>query len=115
MLIQELDTPAVVVDIDVLEGNLSRMASYCRVQGLNLRPHTKTHKIPELAVASIEDCALSVIVTVVSTGSSGRAIIDGGSKTFSSGRYLAGDGRGFGLVREARMQRSKPYLRSTEF
>jgi D-serine deaminase-like pyridoxal phosphate-dependent protein len=53
-----------------------------------------------IGVASIEDCALSVIVTVVSTSLLGRAIVDGGSKTFSSDRYLAGDGRGFGLVKE---------------
>jgi D-serine deaminase-like pyridoxal phosphate-dependent protein len=53
-----------------------------------------------LGVAAVEDCALAVAVTVVSTGVAGRAIIDGGSKTFSSDRYLAGDGRGFGLVKE---------------
>ena len=46
----------------------------------------------------LKDCALSVIVTVVSTAVSGRAIVDGGSKTFSSDRFAAGDGRGYGLV-----------------
>jgi D-serine deaminase-like pyridoxal phosphate-dependent protein len=53
-----------------------------------------------VGVAGVEDCALSVITTVVSTSVSGRAIIDGGSKTFSSDRYLASDGRGFGMVKE---------------
>lgn len=53
-----------------------------------------------LGVARLEDCALSVLVTVVSTSVSGRAIVDGGSKTFSNDQYRAGDGRGFGLVRE---------------
>ncbi len=53
-----------------------------------------------LGVARPEDCALSVLVTVVSTSVSGRAIVDGGSKTFSQDRYRAGDGRGFGLVKE---------------
>ena len=53
-----------------------------------------------IGVAGIEDCALSVMVTVVSNSVSGRAIVDGGSKTFSSDRYLAGDGKGFGLIRE---------------
>jgi len=53
-----------------------------------------------LGVARVEDCALSVLVTVVSTSVPGRAIVDGGSKTFSNDRYRAGDGRGFGLVRE---------------
>ena len=52
-----------------------------------------------VGVAEIEDCALSVIATVVSTSVAGRAIIDGGSKTFSSDRHLAGDGRGFGIIK----------------
>ncbi len=52
-----------------------------------------------VGIASVEDCALSVITTVVSTSVSGRAIIDGGSKTFSSDRHLAGDGKGFGIVK----------------
>ncbi|HEU4769317.1 MAG TPA: hypothetical protein VFS77_18260, partial [Pyrinomonadaceae bacterium] len=52
-----------------------------------------------VGVAEIKDCALSVIATVVSTSVSGRAIIDGGSKTFSSDRHLAGDGRGFGIIK----------------
>ena len=47
--ISELDTPAVVVDLDILEKNLESMAAYCSSHGLSLRPHTKTHKIPEIA------------------------------------------------------------------
>jgi D-serine deaminase-like pyridoxal phosphate-dependent protein len=50
--------------------------------------------------ATVEDCALKVMVTVVSTAVPGRAILDGGSKTFSSDRLLTGDGRGFGLLHE---------------
>ena len=53
-----------------------------------------------VSAASLDDCALSVLVTVVSTGVPGRAVIDGGSKTFSSDRYQAEDGNGFGLVKE---------------
>lgn len=49
MFIADLETPAVVVDLDVMERNLSRMAEYCRSNNLRLRPHTKSHKIPELA------------------------------------------------------------------
>jgi D-serine deaminase-like pyridoxal phosphate-dependent protein len=53
-----------------------------------------------IQAASFNDCALSVVVTVVSTAVSGHAIVDGGSKTFSSDRYQAEDGVGFGLVKE---------------
>lgn len=62
MLISELDTPALVVDLDVMEGNLSRMAEYCRRHNLRLRPHTKTHKIPELARKQIESGAAGITV-----------------------------------------------------
>jgi D-serine deaminase-like pyridoxal phosphate-dependent protein len=53
-----------------------------------------------IEAASLNDCALSVVVTVVSTAVAGHAIVDGGSKTFSSDRYQAEDGVGFGLVKE---------------
>jgi D-serine deaminase-like pyridoxal phosphate-dependent protein len=52
-----------------------------------------------IGVAKEEDCALSVVTTVVSTSVSGRAIIDAGSKTLSSDRYPTGNGKGFGLIK----------------
>lgn len=62
MLISELDTPALVIDLDVMERNLSHMAAYCREHDLRLRPHTKTHKIPELARKQIESGATGITV-----------------------------------------------------
>lgn len=49
-----LDTPAVVVDLDIVEKNLQFGADFARRQGLNFRPHIKTHKIPLLAQAQLE-------------------------------------------------------------
>jgi D-serine deaminase-like pyridoxal phosphate-dependent protein len=62
MHVSELETPAVIVDLDVMERNLSRMAEYCRAHDLRLRPHTKTHKIPELAKKQIESGATGITV-----------------------------------------------------
>lgn len=62
MLISELETPAVIVDVDVMERNLSRMADYCRQHQLLLRPHTKSHKIPELAKRQIASGATGITV-----------------------------------------------------
>jgi len=45
----ELDTPALYVDLDVLERNIARMQEQCRAWGVALRPHVKTHKIAEIA------------------------------------------------------------------
>jgi D-serine deaminase-like pyridoxal phosphate-dependent protein len=58
----ELDTPAVVIDVDILDRNLRRMSDYCRAHHLNLRPHTKTHKIPELAKLQIASGACGITV-----------------------------------------------------
>jgi D-serine deaminase-like pyridoxal phosphate-dependent protein len=62
MHISELETPAVVVDLDVMERNLARMAAYCREHKLLLRPHTKSHKIPELAQRQIASGAHGITV-----------------------------------------------------
>ena len=44
-----LETPVPVIDLDVVERNLSRMQAYANAHGLALRPHIKTHKLPRLA------------------------------------------------------------------
>ena len=49
MHIYDLDTPALVIDLDVLERNIANMAAHCQDLGIALRVHTKTHKIPEIA------------------------------------------------------------------
>jgi D-serine deaminase-like pyridoxal phosphate-dependent protein len=40
----QLMTPALVIDLDALEGNIARMAEHARRHGVGLRPHAKTHK-----------------------------------------------------------------------
>ena len=46
---QRLDTPAILVDLDVVDANIERMAAYARRTGLALRPHIKTHKSVAMA------------------------------------------------------------------
>jgi D-serine deaminase-like pyridoxal phosphate-dependent protein len=46
--VEDLDTPAVLVDLGVVERNVMRMAARARDAGVRLRPHAKTHKIPEI-------------------------------------------------------------------
>jgi len=62
MHISKLETPAVVIDLDVMDQNLARMAAYCREHKLLLRPHTKSHKIPELAQKQIASGAIGITV-----------------------------------------------------
>src|SRR6185436_2021815 len=65
MKTSDLETPAVVVDLDVMEQNLSHVADYCRTHQLRLRPHTKTHKIPELAKRQLASGATGITVAKI--------------------------------------------------
>ncbi len=63
--VDQLDTPAILIDLDVMERNLERVAHYAREHALRLRPHTKTHKIPGLARKQLELGAAGLTVAKV--------------------------------------------------
>jgi D-serine deaminase-like pyridoxal phosphate-dependent protein len=63
--VDELSTPAVVVDVDVMEANVRRMASRAAAAGIALRPHGKTHKTAE--VARVQLAAGAVGLTLAKT------------------------------------------------
>src|SRR6185295_18027229 len=52
--INELETPALLVDMDRLTRNLDRGAEYARTHQIRLRPHIKTHKSPLMAREQLE-------------------------------------------------------------
>lgn len=54
------DTPLVTIDLDVMDENIRRMQAECDRVGVALRPHIKTHKIPELARAQVEAGATGI-------------------------------------------------------
>ena len=47
--LEDIPTPAVVIDVAALERNIARMAAAARTAGVRLRPHGKTHKVIEIA------------------------------------------------------------------
>jgi D-serine deaminase-like pyridoxal phosphate-dependent protein len=61
----DIDTPALLVDLDVMESNLRRVADYARQHGLRLRPHTKTHKSPRIGRRQLELGAAGLTVAKV--------------------------------------------------
>jgi D-serine deaminase-like pyridoxal phosphate-dependent protein len=61
-----LDTPAVLIDLDVVEANIKRMAQYAEREGVDLRPHVKTHKSPLMARRQLEHGAVGICVAKVS-------------------------------------------------
>jgi D-serine deaminase-like pyridoxal phosphate-dependent protein len=60
MLIHDLDTPAVVCDLDKLERNISDMAQHCKTVGIPFRSHTKSIKIPEIAHMQMKSGAIGI-------------------------------------------------------
>ena len=65
MHISELDTPALVIDLDIMERNLRRVADYTKAHGLRLRPHTKTHKVPAVGRRQLDSGAVGLTVAKV--------------------------------------------------
>ena len=60
--IDELDTPALLIDLDTMERNIAAMASVAAEAGVRLRPHTKTHKCPEIARMQVDAGAAGITV-----------------------------------------------------
>tara|TARA_R110002072_G_scaffold3830_6_gene27387 strand:+ start:65470 stop:66663 length:1194 start_codon:yes stop_codon:yes gene_type:complete len=64
--IDDLPTPALIIDLDVFEGNLEKMQSHVNQHGLGLRCHTKMHKSPIIARRQIELGAIGICCATVS-------------------------------------------------
>lgn len=62
----DIDTPALVIDLDAFERNLKRMEDLARRYGIRLRPHAKTHKSPLIAHKQIAYGAVGVCCQKVS-------------------------------------------------
>jgi 3-hydroxy-D-aspartate aldolase len=63
--LDEIETPALVVDLDAFERNLNKMAAYAAERGVRLRPHAKTHKCPtvahkQIAAGAVGQCCQKV-------------------------------------------------------
>jgi D-serine deaminase-like pyridoxal phosphate-dependent protein len=60
MTLDDIETPAPIVDLDRMERNLDRTAAYAAEHGLALRPHIKTHKSPRIAAEQIRRGAVGL-------------------------------------------------------
>jgi D-serine deaminase-like pyridoxal phosphate-dependent protein len=58
--VDELDTPALLVDLDVMDSNIAQVTSACRASGVDWRPHIKGNKTPEIALRQIAAGAIGV-------------------------------------------------------
>lgn len=70
-----LNTPVLLVDMDALERNIARMATFAKQHGLALRPHAKTHKSADIAQMQISAGAGGVCCAKIGEA---EAMADGG-------------------------------------
>ncbi|HSV53804.1 MAG TPA: DSD1 family PLP-dependent enzyme [Burkholderiaceae bacterium] len=73
--VHNIDTPALVVDLDAMDRNLQRMADFARKHQIRWRPHAKMHKSTELALMMVEAGASGVCVQKTSEA---EAMANGG-------------------------------------
>ena len=66
MKISEIDTPALVIDLDVLEKNIKKMSRTCERYNVKLRPHAKTHKSVDIAQLQINYGATGICCQKIS-------------------------------------------------
>jgi len=60
-----LDTPCLLIDLEILAANIARMAALARRSRLRLRPHVKTHKSAQIARLQLEAGATGICVATV--------------------------------------------------
>jgi len=71
----QMQTPALVIDLDAMERNIARMAEHAHQHAIALRPHAKTHKCVEIAKRQLAAGALGICVAKLGEA---EALADGG-------------------------------------
>src|SRR5260370_16792773 len=58
--VSDLDTPAVTVDLGIMEDNIRRVQAHLSKHGIGNRPHIKTHKIPAIGKLQMRAGAMGI-------------------------------------------------------
>lgn len=88
--LENIETPCIVIDMQKVRTNLKAMADHVLGCGCTLRPHVKTHKIPELARLALEYGACGITTAKVSEA---EVMADGGVNDIFIAYPLVGDFR----------------------
>jgi len=73
--LEDVDTPALVLELDAFEKNLRTLADAVRGRGVRVRTHAKTHKCPEVAKRQM---ALGAVGACCQKVSEAEAMVEGG-------------------------------------
>ncbi|MGH7043993.1 MAG: DSD1 family PLP-dependent enzyme [Acetobacteraceae bacterium] len=101
--VAEIDTPALLIDRAAMQRNIDAMARFTRAAGLNLRPHAKAHKCPEIARLQLTAGAIGLCCQKLDEA---EALIDAGIDNVLIANEIMGRGklpRLAGLARRGRM------------
>ncbi|OAP36282.1 alanine racemase [Sinorhizobium glycinis] len=72
-----IETPAVLVDLDIARRNVRAFQAYADRHGIRVRPHIKTHKLPQMAELQLETGAIGITCQKVSEA---EAMVDGSAR-----------------------------------
>lgn len=61
----ELPTPSLLLDLDLFEANIEKMAQHAAEASISVRPHAKTHKCPEVAKRQIQSGAIGICTATI--------------------------------------------------
>jgi D-serine deaminase-like pyridoxal phosphate-dependent protein len=86
--LREIDTPALLLDLDAMERNLAKMARFFSAGRTRLRPHYKNHKCPALAHRQIEAGAIGMTCATLAEA---EALVSAGITNILVSSELAGD------------------------
>jgi D-serine deaminase-like pyridoxal phosphate-dependent protein len=89
MRLEEVDTPALILDLDAFETNLKRLAASVRGR-VRVRPHAKTHKCPEVARRQVAAGAVGACCQKVSEA---EAMVEGGIDDVLVSNEIVGAGK----------------------
>jgi 3-hydroxy-D-aspartate aldolase len=98
----DLPTPALVLDLDLLESNIEKMSHHAKASSIQLRPHAKTHKSGEIARRQIGAGALGVCTSTIHEA---EALAAAGIKGLLITSELVGRNK---IERLARLTRKQP-------
>ncbi len=85
--LDEIDTPALIVDLDVMERNVARIVASCRAGGVEWRPHCKSHKSPDICRRLIEAGAIGITCAKLSEA---EMLVEAGIRDILVANQIAG-------------------------
>lgn len=88
MKLEQIKTPALIVDLDAMESNLNSMAAFFRERACKLRPHFKNHKTPLLAWKQIRAGAIGMCCATVREA---EILVEHGIGSILIANEIAGD------------------------